>query len=78
MGAKMNESAASPLLARDRALRARSLRMSPAERLAAMRQLLAQSRAILERHPEGLDHFRRRNFAARSIGQKAEANTDDS
>jgi hypothetical protein len=52
--------------------------MSPAERLAAMRRLLAQSRAILERHPQGLAHFRRRNFAARSIGRKAEANTDDS
>jgi hypothetical protein len=40
--------------------------------------LKAQSRAILERHPEGLAHFRHRNFAARSIGRNAEANTDDS
>jgi len=78
MGAEMIESAANRLLARNRAVRAQSLRMSPAERLAAMRQLLEQSRALLERHPEGLDHFRRRNFAARSIGRKAEANTDDS
>jgi len=74
----MIDPAASPLSARDRAQRARALRMSPAERLAAMRRLLAQSRAILERHPQGLAHFRRRNFAARSIGRKAEANADDS
>jgi hypothetical protein len=74
----MIDPAASPLSARDRAQRARALRMSPAERLAAMRRLLAQSRAILERHPQGLAHFRRRNFAARSIGRNAEANTDDS
>ena len=74
----MIDPAASLLPARDRAQRARALRMSPAERLAAMRRLLAQSRAILERHPQGLAHFRRRNFAARSIGRKAEANADDS
>jgi hypothetical protein len=78
MSAEMIDSAASPFLARDRLLRAQALRMSPAERLAAMRRLLTQSRAILESHPEGLDHFRRRNFAARSIGRKGEANTDDS
>ena len=74
----MIDPAASLLSARDRAQRARALRMNPAERLAAMRRLLAQSRAILERHPQGLAHFRRRNFAARSIGRKAEANADDS
>jgi hypothetical protein len=78
MSAEMIDSAASCLSARDRVQRARALRMSPAERLEEMRRLLAQSRAILERHPEGLAHFRRRNFAARSIGRKAEANADDS
>jgi hypothetical protein len=66
------------LAARDRVRRALALRMSPAERLAAMRRLLAQSRAILERHPEGLAHFRRRNFAARAVGREAAANADDS
>lgn len=74
----MIDLAASPLSACDRVQRAQALRMNPAERLAAMRRLLAQSRAILERHPEGLAHFRRRNFAANSIGPKAEANAEDS
>jgi hypothetical protein len=51
--------------------------MSPAERLAAMRLLLEQSRAILERHPAGLAHFRRRNFMARSLARKVRARADD-
>ena len=59
------------LSARDRVRRARALAMSPAQRLAAMRKLLAQSRQILERSPAGLAHFRRRNFAARAVGRKA-------
>jgi hypothetical protein len=60
---------AASLAARDRIRRAVALRMSPAERLAAMRRLLDQSRVILERHPDGLAHFRRRNFAARAVGR---------
>ena len=60
---------AASLAARDRIRRALALRMSPAERLAAMRRLLDQSRAILERHSDGLAHFRRRNFAARAVGR---------
>jgi hypothetical protein len=60
---------AASLAARDRIRRAVALRMSPAERLAAMRRLLDQSRVILERHPDGLAHFRRHNFAARAVGR---------
>ncbi|MFM7292372.1 MAG: hypothetical protein ACKO6B_14240 [Planctomycetia bacterium] len=59
------------LSARDRVRRARALAMSPAQRLAAMRRLLAQSKELLERSPAGLAHFRRRNFAARAFGRKA-------
>jgi len=57
------------LSARDRVRRARARTMSPAQRLEAMRHLLARSREILERSPTGLAHFRRRNFAARAIGR---------
>jgi hypothetical protein len=59
------------LAARDRVRRARARSMSPAQRLAAMRRLLGQSREILERSPAGMAHFRRRNFAARSVGRKS-------
>lgn len=69
---------ASGLAARDRRRLAQALRMSPAERLAAMRRLLAMSQAILERHPDGLAHFRRRNFATRAVGRNAVANVDAS
>lgn len=69
---------AAGLAARDRIRRALALRMSPAERLAAMRRLLDQSRAILERHPDGLTHFRRRNFAERAVGRTVGTNADDS
>ncbi len=62
---------AASLSARDRVRRSRAHAMSPAERLAAMRRLLAQSRQILERSPAGRAHFRRRNFAARAVGRKA-------
>lgn len=62
---------ADSLSARDRVRRARTRTMSPAQRLAAMRRLLAQAREILERSPTGLAHFRRRNFAARAVGRKA-------
>lgn len=66
------------LSARDRVRRARTHSMSPAQRLAAMRRLLAQSREILERSPAGLAHFRRRNFAARAVGRKAGMQPHDS
>jgi hypothetical protein len=69
---------AAGLLARDRVRRAQTLSMSPAERLAAMRRLLARSRALLERNPDGLAHFRARNFAARAIGRNATMDADDS
>lgn len=65
------------LAARDRMRRARTREMSPAQRLAAMQQLLAQSREILERSPAGLAHFRRRNFAARAVGRKPRMNGHD-
>ena len=69
---------ADSLSARDRVRRARARTMSPAQRLAAMRRLLAQSRQILERSPAGLAHFRRRNFAARAVGRKARMDAHDS
>lgn len=68
---------AASLAARDRARRVQALRMSPAERLAAMQRLLAQSQAILERHPDGRRHFQRRNFKARAVGRQAEMHVDD-
>jgi hypothetical protein len=65
------------LSARDRARQARDLRLSPAERLAAMRRLLAQARTMLEGHAAGREHFRRRNFAARAIGRRTAVAADD-
>ncbi len=62
------------LVARDRLRQARALGMSPAERLAAMRLLLARSKAILERSPAGSAHFRARNYASRAVGRNAMAN----
>ena len=70
--------AAGSFSTRDRARQARTLGMSPAERLAAMRRLLEQSRAILEQNPEGLAHFWRRNFAARAVGRNVGGSADDS
>jgi hypothetical protein len=78
MTAETIDPTASRIAARDRARRARAFSLSPAERLAAMRRLLEQARTILERHPEGLAHFWRRNFAARSIGRSAAACANDS
>jgi hypothetical protein len=65
------------LSARDRVRGAQARTMSPAQRLAAMRRLLAQARAILERSPAGLAHFRRRNFAARAVGRKGRMQAHD-
>jgi hypothetical protein len=55
------------MTARDRHLRLRMNAVTPAERLAAMRLLLERSWAMLQRNPEGLAHFRSRNYKARAI-----------
>lgn len=55
--------------ARDRARRRAFLSMTPRERLATMQRLIDEAWRVLERHPDGLAHFRRRNFRARSIGR---------
>jgi|LakMenEpi03Aug12_release.lakeMendotaPanAssembly.Ray.scaffolds.fasta_scaffold193929_3 hypothetical protein len=77
MSADTTNCAAMLLSARDRARRARDLRLSPAERLAAMRRLLAQARTILEGHAAGRAHFWRRNFAARALGRRTAVAADD-
>jgi hypothetical protein len=51
----------------DRVRMARALAMSPPERLAAMWRLLAEARSALEQHPDGREHFMRRNFRMRAI-----------
>lgn len=66
------------LSARDRVRRARARTLSPAQRLEAMRHLLARSRAILERSPAGLAHFRRRNFSIRAVGRTSRMDVHDS
>ena len=58
------------MTARDRHMRLRMNATTPAERLTAMRRLLAQSWAMLQRNPAGLAYFRRRNFKARSISNR--------
>jgi len=40
---------------------------TPAERLAAMRVLIERSWDMLQRNPEGLAHFRSRNYRARAV-----------
>ena len=55
------------LAARDRHLRLRADTATPAERLAAMRDLIERSWAMLRRNPEGLAHFRSRNYRARAV-----------
>ncbi len=57
------------MAARDRHLRLSMNAATPAERLAAMRTLIERSWAMLQRNPEGLAHFRRRNYKARAISQ---------
>jgi hypothetical protein len=59
------------MAARDRHLRLSMNAATPAERLAAMRVLIERSWDMLRRNPEGLAHFRRRNYKARSISQIA-------
>lgn len=66
----MLKSAIAPALdlaARDRHLRLRTNTATPAERLAAMRDLIERSWAMLRRNPEGLAHFRSRNYRARAV-----------
>ena len=66
----MLESATAPaidLAARDRHLRLRINAATPAERLAAMRDLIERSWDMLQRNPEGLAHFRSRNYRARAV-----------
>jgi hypothetical protein len=43
------------------------LALTPSERLAAMRSLMASSWAALQRHPEGMAHWLRRNYRARAV-----------
>lgn len=57
---------------RDRHARLRMRAATPAERLVAMRRLLEASWAVLRRNPEGLAHFRRRNFKARALAKGAD------
>lgn len=57
----------SDLAARDRHLRSRALALTPSERLAAMRAILESSWAALQRHPEGMAHWLRRNYRARAV-----------
>ena len=55
------------MTARDRRLRLRWNTATPADRLAAMRALIERSWAMLQRNPQGLAHFRSRNYKARAI-----------
>jgi hypothetical protein len=55
------------MAARDRHLRLSMNAATPAERLAAMRVLIERSWDMLRRNPEGLLHFRSRNYKARAI-----------
>ncbi len=52
---------------RRRHVAAAALARSPEERLLAMEELLARSRAVLEANPAGRAHFLRRNFRARAV-----------
>lgn len=64
------------LAARDRHLRSRVLALTPSERLAAMRALVASSWAALQRHPEGMAHWLRRNYRSRAVRSISEGPTD--
>jgi hypothetical protein len=55
------------LAARDRHRHAAAAALSPAERLDAMRRLLARSRAMLLANPAGANAFLRRNYKARAV-----------
>jgi hypothetical protein len=65
------------LAARDRYLRHKMWQMTPRERLAAMARLMEQSRALLEKNPEAMAHFMRRNFKARATRADEASHHDD-
>jgi hypothetical protein len=52
---------------RDAFRRRHALRMTPAQRLAAMAQLQNSAWELLRRSPAGYAHFIRRNFKARAV-----------
>jgi hypothetical protein len=41
-----------------------------------MQRLIDEAWAVLERHPEGLAHFRRRNFRSRAVSRSRETLAD--
>jgi hypothetical protein len=55
------------LAARVRQQQERFRRLSPAERLAVMQQLVDDSWAVLTQNPAGVTHFLQRNYRARAI-----------
>lgn len=55
------------LAARVRQQQERFRRLSPAERLAVMQQLVDNSWAVLTQNPAGVTHFLQRNYRARAI-----------
>lgn len=59
--------AAVDMTARDRQRWLSMQAATPAERLAAMRVLIERSWDMLRRNPEGLAHFRSRNYRARAV-----------
>jgi hypothetical protein len=61
---------------RDHLQRFRASALSPRERLAVMQRLIDEAWAVLERHPEGLAHFRRRNFRSRAVSRSRETLAD--
>lgn len=67
----MNDELSSSLAARDLHLRRKMWDASPEERLAAMQVLMQRARALLELNTEGMQHFLKRNFKARSIANTA-------
>jgi hypothetical protein len=74
MDASRPPAPASDLTPRDRHLRSRAQSLTPSERLAAMRAILASSWAMLQRHPEGVAHWLQRNYRARAVrGPSADA-----
>ncbi len=63
----MNDELFPSLAARDLHLRRKMWDASGEERLAAMQVLMERARTLLELNPEGMRHFLKRNFKARSI-----------
>ncbi|MFM7108098.1 MAG: hypothetical protein ACKOZU_05785 [Planctomycetaceae bacterium] len=67
MPADQEPTSSAELAARDRHARARAAAMTPGERLAAMRDLIARSWALLEANPDGMARFLRRNHHSRAV-----------